>query len=190
MAVGKFQIPTAISCLSMISGRKVLRNKKTGSLMIRTANYSDAWAIAEIYNYYVINTAVTFELECVTPYGIAQRIEQCKEVGPFLLYEESQTVVGYACVSGLRQSEIDRYSIESAIYLKNGFGGKGIGFQLYSELLSKAVCKHQVIIAGIALSNRAGIRLHEKCGFRKVPYFSKTARKFGEWIDVDFWQKI
>jgi L-amino acid N-acyltransferase YncA len=157
--------------------------------MIRTANYSDAWAIAEIYNYYVINTAITLELGCVTPYRIAQQIEQCMEVGSFLVYAESQTVVGYACVSGLRERKTDHLSVESAIYLKNGFGGKGIGFQLYSELLSKSVCKDRVVIAGIALSNNAGIRLHEKCGFRKVPHFSKTARKFGEWIDVGFWQK-
>jgi phosphinothricin acetyltransferase len=158
--------------------------------MIRTANYSDAWAIAEIYNYYVINTAITLELECVTPYRIAQQIEQYQKVGAYLVYEESWAVVGYACVSGLQQRMTDHHSVESVIYLKNGFGSKGIGFQLYSELLSKTVCKDQVIIAGIALSNRAGIRLHEKCGFRKVPHFSKAARKFGEWIDLDFWQKF
>lgn len=158
--------------------------------MIRTANYSDAWAIAEIYNYYVINTAITFELECVTAYRIAQQIERCQEVGTYLVYEEDRTIVGYACLSGLRQRMTDHHSVESVIYLKNGFGGKGKGFQLYSELLSKTVCKAQLIIAGIAPSNRAGIRLHEKCGFRKVPHFSKTARKFGEWIDLDFWQRF
>jgi L-amino acid N-acyltransferase YncA len=60
---------------------------------------------------------------------------------------------------------------------------------LYSELLSTNACKYQAVIAGMALSNIASIRLHEKCGFKKVPYFSKTARKFGEWIDIGFWQK-
>jgi phosphinothricin acetyltransferase len=173
----------------MIRERKVSK-EKNGSLMIRTANYSDAWAIAEIYNYYVINTAITFELECVTAYRIAQQIEQCQAVGAYLVYEESRTVAGYACVSGVRQRMTDHHSVESVIFLKNGFRGKGIGFRLYSDLLSNAVCRDQVIIAGIARSNRAGIRLHEKCGFRKVPHFSKTARKFGEWIDLDVWQKI
>jgi L-amino acid N-acyltransferase YncA len=158
-------------------------------MMIRTVKYSDAWAIAEIYNYYVINTAITFELECVTPYKVAQRIEQCEQIGPYLVYEESGLVVGYAYVSGLRERETDDHSVESTIYLKNGFGGKGIGFQLYSELLSRTFCKYQVIMAGIASSNIVSIRLHKKCGFKKAPYFSKTARKFGEWIDIGFWQK-
>ena len=158
-------------------------------MMIRTANYCDAWAIAEIYNYYVRNTAITFELECVTPYQIAQQIEQCTEVGAYLVYEENQTVVGYAYLLEIGEGKAGPHFVESVIYLKNGYGGKGIGFQLYSELLSKAVSKYHSIIAGIALSNTVSIRLHEKCGFRQVPHFSKTARKFGEWVEVDFWQK-
>jgi L-amino acid N-acyltransferase YncA len=157
--------------------------------MIRTATYADAWAIAEIYNYYVVNTAITFELECVTPYKIIQRIEQSEQSGLYLVYEKSELVLGYAYMSRFRERKSSNYFVESAIYLKNGFGGKGIGFQLYSELLSRAVCKYQSIIAGIAVSNIASIRLHEKCGFRKVPHFSQTSRKFGEWIDVSFWQK-
>ena len=156
--------------------------------MIRTATYADAWAIAEIHNYYVLNTVITFELECVTPYKIAQRIEQCEQIEPCLVYEDSQVVGGYAYVSELREGKTSYHSVESTIYLKHGFEGKGIGFQLYSELLSKTVCKYQFIIAGIALSNTPSIRLHEKCGFNKVPHFSKTARKFGEWVDVSFWQ--
>jgi phosphinothricin acetyltransferase len=157
--------------------------------MIRTATYSDAWAIADIHNYYVINTSITFELECVAPYEIVQRIEQCEQIGPYLVYEEGKVVIGYAGIAGFRERKGCGHSVESTIYLKNGFGGKGIGFQLYSELLSKTVPKYQVVIAGIALSNIPSIRLHEKCGFKKVSHFSESARKFGEWIDVGFWQK-
>jgi len=158
--------------------------------MIRTAAYSDAWAIADIYNYYVINTTVTFDLECVTPYKIAQSIERCGKIGPYLVYEEDEVVVGYARVSSeFRERKACEQFVESSIYLKNGFGGKGIGFQLYSALLSKIVPKYPLIMAGITLANIPSIRLHEKCGFEKVSHFSESARKFGEWIDVGFWQK-
>ena len=158
--------------------------------MIRTVTMSDAWAIADIYNYYVINTAITFELECVTPYQIVQEIEQCGKIGPYLVYEEGEEVVGYALVSSeFRERRACTHFVESSIYLKKGFEGKGVGFQLYSELLSRTVSKYPAIIAGIALSNIPSIRLHEKCGFKKVSHFSESARKFGEWIDVGFWQK-
>ena len=157
--------------------------------MIRTAILSDAWAIADIYNYYVINTAITFELERVTPYKIAQRIEQCEQIGPYLVYEQDEIIVGYACISGFRERKDCNNSVESSIYLRNGFEGKGIGFRLYSELLSKIMSKYQLILAGIALSNVSSIRLHEKCGFKKIPYFSKSAKKFGVWIDIEFWER-
>jgi phosphinothricin acetyltransferase len=158
--------------------------------MIRIATYSDAWTIADIYNYYVINTAITCELECVTPYQMVQRIEQCEKIIPYLVYEEDEVVVGYAHVSPeFRERKACVHFVESSIYLKNGFGGKGIGFQLYSELLSRTVSKYSIILAGMDLSNFASIRLHEKCGFTKVLHCSESARKFGKWIDIGFWQK-
>lgn len=158
--------------------------------MIRKATYTDAWAIAEIYNYYVINTALTIEWESVTPYKIAGKIEQCEQIGPYLVYEDNKLIIGYAHVSAIRERKACNHSVESAIYLKNGFGGKGIGSQLYSELLSKTASKYQVIIAGIVLSNTVSIRFHEKCGFKKISHFSESTKKFGEWVDVGFWQKL
>jgi L-amino acid N-acyltransferase YncA len=157
-------------------------------MMIRKAGSADAWAIAEIYNYYVINTVLTSELECVTPYMIVQRIEQWGPIGACLVCEENQVLVGYTCVSELREGQASDHVVESTIYLRKGFEGQGIGFNLYSELLSKTIGQYQLIISGIALSNTASIRLHEKCGFQKVPYFSRAAKKFGEWIEINFWQ--
>jgi len=39
--------------------------------MIRIVTPPDALAIAEIYNYYILNTIITFEMEVVTPEEIA-----------------------------------------------------------------------------------------------------------------------
>jgi phosphinothricin acetyltransferase len=157
--------------------------------MVRIVNPSDVQAIAEIYNYYIINTIITFEMEPVSSEEIAARIEKYLEIGPYLVYEEHQEVVGYAYVSKFRERKAYENTVESTIYLKNGLGGKGIGFQLYSELLSQTISKYRTVIAGIALPNEASVRFHEKCGFRKIGHFSEVGRKFGKWIDVGFWQK-
>ena len=157
--------------------------------MIRIVTQDDAAAIAEIYNYYILNTIITFEMEVVTPEEIASRIEKYLKIGPYLVYEENGEVVGYAYFSNFRERKAYENTVESTIYLKNGLGGKGIGFQLYSELLAQAALKYHTVIAGISLPNEASIRLHEKCGFRKIGHFSEVGRKFGEWIDVGFWQK-
>jgi len=116
-------------------------------------------------------------------------VENYKQLGPYLVYEEKGDVIGYAYVSRFRDRKAYEHSVEATIYLKNGCGGKGVGFRLYSELLSRISTKYHVIVAGIALPNEASVRLHEKCGFEKVGHFSEVGRKFGEWIDVGFWQK-
>jgi L-amino acid N-acyltransferase YncA len=157
--------------------------------MNREAICSDAKMIAEIYNYYILNTIITFELDPITPQEILNRMEKYKEVGPYLVYEADGDAIGYAYVSKFRERKAYENSVESTIYLKNGFGGKGTGFKLYSELLSQVSAKYHAIISGIALPNAASIRLHEKCGFKKVGHFSEVGNKFGKWIDVGFWQK-
>jgi phosphinothricin acetyltransferase len=157
--------------------------------MIREAQYSDTKAIAEIYNYYIHNTIITFEMEPVTVEEIASRMEKYKQLGPYLVYEENGEVTGYTYVSKFRERKAYENSVESTIYLKHGSGGKGVGFQLYSELLKQVLAKYHVIIAGIALPNEASVRLHEKCGFKKIGHFSEVGRKFEKWIDVGFWEK-
>jgi L-amino acid N-acyltransferase YncA len=157
--------------------------------MIREVMISDAKTIAEIYNYYILNTIITFEFDPLTPEEIAHRMENYRKVGPYLVYEEAGEVVGYAYVSRFRDRKAYENSVESTIYLKHGLGGKGVGFKLYSELLSRVSQQYHAIIGGIALPNDASVKLHEKCGFKKIGHFSEVGKKFGKWIDVGFWQK-
>jgi phosphinothricin acetyltransferase len=157
--------------------------------MIREATSSDARAIADIYNYYILNTVITFELDPVTPEEIIKRMEKYKEVGPYLVLEEDRGVIGYAYVSKFRERPAYEHSVETSIYLKNGCSGQGLGTKLYGKLLSQVSLQRHILIGGIALPNEASIKLHEKCGFKKVAHFSEVGRKFGKWIDVGFWQR-
>jgi len=157
--------------------------------MIREALHSDVKAISEIYNHYIVHSIITFETETISPEEIVSRMEKYKQIGPYLVYEEDGEVVGYAYVSRFRDRKAYENSIESTIYLKNGMGGKGIGSKLYSKLLARASLNYHVIVAGIALPNEASVRLHEKCGFKKIGHFSEVGRKFDTWIDVGFWQR-
>ncbi len=157
--------------------------------MIREATFSDAGAIADIYNYYILNTVITFELDPITPQETIKRMEKYKEVGPYLVSEEDREVIGYAYVSKFRERPAYEHSVETSIYLKNGCGGKGLGKKLYAELLTQVALQRHTIIGGIALPNEASVRLHENCGFKKVAHFSEVGKKFGRWIDVGFWQR-
>ncbi len=37
---------------------------------------------------------------------------------------------------------------------------------------------------------RVLIALHEKLGFTKVGHLKEVGRKFDQWIDVGYWQKV
>ena len=45
-------------------------------------------------------------------------------------------------------------------------------------------------VAGIALPNKASVRLHERMGFRQVAHFAEVGWKHGKWVDVGYWQKM
>ena len=67
--------------------------------------------------------------------------------------------------------------------------GRGIGTQLYQALLDALREKSiHVVIGGIALPNAACVALHERLGFAKVAQFKEVGYKFGQWIDVGYWQ--
>jgi phosphinothricin acetyltransferase len=159
--------------------------------MIRPVKLSDATAICEIYNHYILNTIVTFEEEKVTVTDMEERIVQTTKKFPWLVYELNGLVAGYAYASKWKSRCAYRFSVESTIYLKHGKEGKGIGTQLYAELLNALPpLKAHSVIAGIALPNDSCIALHHKYGFEKIGHFKEVGYKFEKWIDVGYWEKI
>jgi len=157
--------------------------------MIRLASTSDAAAICEIYNYYVLNTCITFEETAVPEAEMAARISDTLSAFPWLIWEESGVVVGYAYASKWKSRGAYRYSAESTVYLRHNVTGRGIGRKLYEQLVDdvRKLGMH-CVIGGIALPNDASQRLHETLGFRKVAHFEQVGWKFKKWIDVGYWE--
>ena len=158
--------------------------------MIRKSDVSDSEAIANIYNYYIKNTIITFEEKELTPDEISGRIENVfSESLPWIVAENRGKVIGYAYATKWKTRSAYRFSVESTVYLEQTSVGNGIGSMLYNELLSllKDSGIHAVI-GGIALPNPSSIALHEKFGFKQVARFKEVGIKFGKWIDVGYWQ--
>ncbi len=157
--------------------------------MIRNVNLKDAKAIADIYNYYIENTIITFEENKVSVDEMALRIKSHRPDLPWIVYEEDGSIYGYAYASEWKSRCAYKYSVESTIYLDHTKSGKGLGTKLYRELLNLAMKSDiHAIIGGIALPNKASIKLHEKLGFEKVGQFKEVGYKFEKWIDVGYWQ--
>lgn len=149
----------------------------------------DAAAISEIYNYYVTDTVVTFEIDPIDAKTMRQRIEEISARFPYLVYEQDGKVLGYCYASTWRSRAAFDHTVETTVYLHKEWIGKGLGHLLYQELVGRLrTANFHVAVAGITLPNTQSVALHEKFGFRKVAHFTEVGNKFGKWLDVGFWE--
>lgn len=159
--------------------------------MIRPVKLSDSHDICSIYNEYILNTRITFEEQSLSDVEMADRIENITKSYPWLVYEHQEKVVGYSYAAKWKERSAYRHSVEAAIYLNRNITGKGIGTQLLRTLLDELkIRKYHSVIYGIAQPNAASIALCEKFGFQKVALFKEVGYKFGQWIDVGYWELI
>lgn len=157
--------------------------------MIRDIRITDAQEICKIYNYYILNTVVTFEEEAVLAEDMKCRIEQITNKLPWVVFEEHNELLGYAYASEWKSRCAYKHSVESTVYLKQDAIGKGMGSKLYAELLQRLKeMKIHATLGGIALPNDSSIALHKKFGFEKVAHFKEVGHKFDRWVDVGYWE--
>lgn len=158
---------------------------------IRPATDADAPAIADIYNYYVTDSVVTFEETPVAAEEIARRIRAVQSAGlPWIVADEDHKIVGYAYATPWKERIGYRFSVETTIYLAPGLSGRGIGTKLYDGLFRLLEARGiKSAIGGIALPNDASVALHEKMGMKKVAEFERVGVKFGRWLNVGYWQR-
>ena len=159
--------------------------------MIRKVTKDDVFIICGIYNYYIRDTIVTFEEQEIDVREMERRVNQVTAKFPWIVYEENGRVIGYAYASSWKERSAYRFSVEGTVYLDKDQIGRGIGIKLYEHLLYE-LKKNNIhyIIGGISLPNEASVALHERLGFKKCAHFKEVGRKFHQWIDVGYWEKI
>ena len=160
--------------------------------MIRGVEIRDAADIAAIYNYYIRETIITFETEEIDTAEMENRIKKILEAGyPFIVHGENNKITGYAYVGKFRERSAYSESLETSIYLDINEKGRGIGRKLYKRLieLSQEAGVH-VLIGVVSYPNLASQRLHESVGFEKAGVIKEAGKKFGKYIDVEFWSYI
>lgn len=159
---------------------------------IRPVRREDSKSICEIYNYYVVNTNISFEEQPISEGEMERRIVEKTKKYPWLVYVEEGEIVGYSYVGNWKERSAYRHTVEDTIYVKTDRQGKGIGQKLFEDLL-EAVGKDKeihAIIAVIALPNEKSVAIHERNGFEKVAHFEEVGYKNDTWIDVGYWEKV
>ena len=129
--------------------------------MLRIATVEDAEAILDIYQYYILNTAITYEYVVPSIEEFRGRIQNTLEQYPYLVCERDGEIVGYAYASRLHPRAAYDYSAESSIYVRHGLTKGGVGKEL----------------------NEAHM------GYRMIGEFKRCAYKFHTWYNMVWMEK-
>jgi len=157
-------------------------------VMIRLASTDDAAAVAAIYQPYVAETVISFEVLPPTPEEMRSRMASVLERLPWLVYEHDGQVVGYAYASPHRAREAYQWSVDVAVYIHADRHRRGVGRSLYEELFGMLRRLGYVnAYAGITLPNPKSVGLHEAMGFRPVGVYRNVGFKLAAWCDVGWW---
>lgn len=156
--------------------------------IIRHAEEADLPALVSIYNHYIRETPVTFDIE-------EQTVEQRKAAWfsnftvdgrhRCLVAEEGGKRLGWACSGPFRGKRAYETSVEFSVYLDPAAGGRGLGRRLYETLIAEleGADVHRAL-GGITLPNEASVALHRAVGFTEIGIFREVGRKFGRYWDV------
>ena len=159
---------------------------------IRDTTESDIPAVASIYGHHVLTGLASFE---ETAPGASEMLERYAAVRmggfPFLVAVLEGQVVGYAYASHYRTRPAYRFTVEDSVYVRDGFGGRGIGMALLQALVEKCRAgpwRQMIAVIGDS-ANHASIELHRRAGFRVVGTLDSVGFKFGRWVDSVLMQR-
>lgn len=158
---------------------------------IRLATERDAPAIAAIYAPFCESNVVSFEVSAPTPEEMARRIHAVTVRMPWLVLEDNGAVIGYAYAGPHRERAAYGWAVDTAVYVGDGFRGKGAGKALYAALFDVLRLQgYFKACAGITLPNPASVGLHESFGFRLVGVYRGIGYKHGGWHDVAWYEAV
>jgi phosphinothricin acetyltransferase len=161
-------------------------------LPIGTGSVEDLGAISEIYGHYVRTSAISFDLDMPSADWRRKWFATFDTSGRhrLLVARDDGRAVAYAASVPYRPRAAYAPSVETSVYVAPSHVGQGVGSALYETLLAELEREdvHRAY-AGIGMPNPASVRLHERCGYRRVGYYTEQGRKFGRYWDVAWYER-
>ena len=169
------------------------QDKANSEPVIRSATEADLPAMVEIYNYYIQNSVVTFDLDSMALQDWVDKYKWITELGlPFIVAQSSSgQIIGFAYVAPWRQKAAFKRTVEDSIYLRPAAIGKRVGTKLLEVLLeqAKAAGVKEVVAVISDKGAESSIALHERFGFKHQGHLGKVGFKFGRWLGTVLMQK-
>ncbi len=170
----------------------VARLREVGGTVVRAAEARDMARLNDIYNHYIVNTAISFDVE---PWSLEKRSEWFEHYATtgrhrLLVAEAGDLVLGYASTSPFQPRRAYETTVEMSVVCAPEAVGLGIG-QLMYEHLFDAVRGEDIhlAVALITLPNAGSCGLHERFGFTRLCILQEVGRKFDQYWDVVWYEK-
>lgn len=165
----------------------------SNEVTLRPATIDDLSQILEIYNYYIRNSVVTFDLEPMSIDDWREKFEWIKSLElPFICaVSASGQVLGFAYVAPWRQKAAYRRTVEDSIYLRPAAIGKRVGTKLLERLIedSRKAGVKEIVAVISDKGAESSIKLHQTFGFKHQGHLGKVGFKFGRWLGTVLMQK-
>lgn len=159
--------------------------------MIRKATEHDLSAIKDIYNYAVLNTTATYDINPRDDKYFADMLSEHTSKYLLAVYEDNGDIIGYVALSQFSRRDAYDITAELSVYVKADCQNKHIGTQLMEYALSYAQTENRflTIVSLITSDNEHSIYLHKKFGFEFGGRIKNAGFKFDRLLCVDIYYK-
>ncbi|WP_251037609.1 GNAT family N-acetyltransferase [Paenibacillus albidus] len=140
--------------------------------------------VLDIYNYYVLNTTVSFHTEPLTLPAMRESVLSGEPRFQSYAIEYGGELQGYVGIARHKNKQAYDSSGEISLYLKPGCTGKGIGEQALQFIEKRAAeLDFHVLVATVCSENERSCRLFFKNGYERSAISRKSALNSAEgWI--------
>ncbi|MNW43588.1 Phosphinothricin N-acetyltransferase [compost metagenome] len=148
-------------------------------------------AVRNIYNYYVLNTTISFHTEPLNHDQIMESVIHKNKRYKSFVIKENVEIIGYILITQYKNKQAYDICAEVTIYLAPDYLGKGIGGIALSFI--EQVAKEQgfhTLIATICMENIRSKALFERNGYEQCALFKEIGCKFNKKLDIGSFQKI
>ena len=116
---------------------------------------------------------------------MSQRIEHTLKSFPWLVYEDTGEILGYAYASQHRVRSAYQWSVDVSVYIHEHSRRQGIGRKLYGALFK--LLRQQGfynVYADITLPNPSSVALHKAMEMQPLGVYQKVGYKRGAWHEL------
>ncbi|MDE1882921.1 MAG: N-acetyltransferase [Rhodospirillales bacterium] len=152
-----------------------------------------AASILDIFNDAILTSTALYDYKPRSTENMVAWFQAKAEGGfPVIGIEsEAGVLMAFGSYGSFRAWPAYKYSVEHSVYVHKAYRGKGLGRVVLEQLIAAAQKNDlHTIIGAIDATNTASIALHERLGFMHVGTLPQVGFKFGNWLDLVFYQLL